>query len=179
MSIVKEKFDKLLELLNNDALVWARHSGVPFIICSFDKKSSGSINKVVNDLKIALKNYNTKVINIEEVIFKILEKEELLERAIVAEKEIAFDVVENIKELLLEGIRAEFINTAIELGGRGRILVTRLGGMPVYFRFISLLSYLEGKVDIPVVFFYPGTQLQNSSFLLDEYDDSALRALKI
>ncbi|WP_313558817.1 BREX protein BrxB domain-containing protein [Ruminiclostridium cellobioparum] len=179
MSIVKGKFDKLIELLNTDTLVWARHSGVPFIICSFDKSTCGSINKVVDDLTKALRNYSVRVINIEEVIFRILEKEELLEPAIAAEKENAFDVVENIKELILEGIRSEFIAVANELGPKGRILVTRLGGMPIYFRFISLLSFLEGKVDIPVVFFYPGTQQKNVSFMLDEFDDSALRALKV
>lgn len=179
MSIVKEKFDKLLELLNNDALAWARHSGVPFIVCSFDKKNCGSINKVVSELEMTLKDYVVWIINIEEVIFRILEKEELLEPAIAAEKENSFDVVENVKELLLEGLRAEFINVANEAGPKGRILVTRLGVVPVYFRFISLLSYLEGKVNIPVVFFYPGTQQRNASFMLDEFDDSALRALKV
>ena len=179
MSIVKEKFDKLIELLNTDTLAWVRHSGVPFIICSFDKTTCGSINKVVEELTMALRDYSVRVINIEEVIFRILEKEDLLEPAIEAEKENAFDVVENIKEILLDGLRSEFIAVANEIGSKGRILVTRLGGTPMYFRFISLLSYLEGRIDIPVVFFYPGTQRKNISFMLDEYDDSALRALKV
>lgn len=179
MSIVKEKYDRLIELLNNDTLAWARHSGVPFIICSFDKKSCGSINKVVNDLQVSLKHYNVRVINIEELIYTMLQKEELLEPAIFAEKENAFDVVESLKDILLDGIRKYFLEVSNELGSKGRILVTRLGGLPVYFRFISLVSYLEAKVEIPVVFFYPGVQNKNISFMLEKYDDSALRALMV
>ena len=179
MSIVKEKYDKLLNLLNNDTLAWARHSGVPFIVCSFDRKACGSINKVATDLQVALVNYNVRVINIEELIYSILQKEELLEPAIRGEKENSLDVIETLKNILLDGIRNYFIKVANELGPKGRILVTRLGGLPVYFRFISLVSYLEGKVYLPVVFFYPGMQNKNISFMLDEYDDSALRVLMV
>lgn len=179
MSIAKEKYDKLFDLLNNDTLAWARHSGVPFIVCSFDSNACGSINKVVSDLQMSLVNYNVRVINIEELIYSVLQREELLEPAIIAEKEDSFDVVESLKNILLDGIRNHFLEVSNELGPKGRILVTRLGGLPVYFRFISLLSYLEGKVEIPVVFFYPGIQNKNISFMLGEYDDSALRALMV
>jgi len=117
MSIVKEKYDKLLNLLNNDTLAWAKHSGVPFIICSFDRKVCGSINKMVSELQVSLMNYNIRVINIEELIYSILQTEELLEPAITAEKENSFDVT--------------------------------------------------------------GIQNKNISVMLDEYDDSALRALMV
>ena len=39
MTMLMEKYNKLIELINNDNLAWVRHSGVPFVICPYKKKN--------------------------------------------------------------------------------------------------------------------------------------------
>lgn len=178
MATLGVKFTKIIELLDNDNLAWARHSGVPFIVCTYGKEDNVELFRIIERLKQNIQNFRLEVINMEEVIFNIIEENETIEGIVELEKsEEKIDLVEELGELLLEEIRAYFISKSREIGPKGRILVTRIGSTAIYFNFIRLLSYLEGRVQIPVVFFYPGTYDKYSVKLLNQYKETALRAL--
>lgn len=178
MATLMEKYTKILDLINNDSLTWVRHSGVPFIICSYEKEEHKDIAYIVKNLERDIENYKIQIINMEKVIFDIIEENETIEGIIELEKsEEDINLVEELGEFLLDEVRAYFISKAKEIGPDGRIIVTRVGASAIYFNFIRLLSYLEGRVQIPVVFFYPGTYDKYSVTLLNQYKETALRAL--
>ena len=178
MATLMEKYTKITELINNENIAWVRHSGVPFIICTYGKSESKDVYYMLKKLKREMNDFKIEVVNMEQLIFEIIEKYETVEGIIEFEKtEEGIDLVEELKELLLEDIRAYFIAKAEEIGRNGRIIVTRTGAAAIYFNFIRLLSYLEGRVHIPVVFFYPGTNDGYSVKLLDKYKETSLRAL--
>lgn len=180
MATLMEKYTKILELINNDSLTWVRHSGVPFIICPYEKEEHKDIAYVIKNLERDIENYKIEIINMEHVIFNIIEEHETIDGIIELEKsEEDINLVEELGEFLLEEVRTYIISKAKELGSDGRIIVTRVGASAIYFNFIRLLSYLEGRVQIPMVFFYPGTYDKYSVTLLNKYKETALRALII
>ncbi len=178
MAILMEKYDKILELINNNNLTWVRHSGVPFIICTYEKEEHKDIIYIIGKLKQEIQDYKVEMINIEQLIFEIIEEFETIDRIVEFEKsEEDTNLVKELGELLLEEIRIRLISKADELGSNGRIIITRIGATAIYFNFIRLLSYLEGRIQIPVVFFYPGKHDKYSVKLLDKYKETSLRAL--
>lgn len=178
MAILMEKYNKILELINNDNLAWIRHSGVPFIICPYGKEEHEDTIHIIDKLKQDIQDYKIEVINIEHLIFDIIEEFETIEGIIEFEKsEEDINLVNELGELLLEEIRIRLIGKADELGSDGRIIIARIGSTAIYFNFIRLLSYLEGRIQIPVVFFYPGVHDKYSVKLLDKYKETSLRAL--
>ncbi len=180
MTTLMEKYIKITELIDNDSLAWVRHSGVPFIICPYKKEEHKDVMYIIRKLQQEIKGFHLELINMEQLLFDIIEKYEIVDAIIELEKtEKNFDIVEELGEFLLGKVRLYFISKATEMGPKGRILVTRVGATPIYFNFIRLLSYLEGRVQIPVVFFYPGTHDRFSVTLLDQYKETALRALII
>lgn len=180
MATLMEKYTKIIELINNDSLTWVRHSGVPFVICPYDKEEHKDVAQVIKKLNQEIDNYTLEIINMEQLIFDIIEENEGIEEIIELEKtEKDINLVEELGELILEDIRSYFISKAKEIGTNGRIFVTRVGASAIYFNFIRLLSYLEGRVHIPVVFFYPGKHDKYSVNLLNKHKETALRALII
>lgn len=180
MLMLKDKYVKLLELINTDNINWVSHSGVPFVICTYDKKDHNDLNGIINKLKTDITNYEIQTINMEELIFNIIEENETIDGIIQLEKqEKDLNLGKELGELILEETREYFISKAAKMGKDGRLIVTRVGSTPVYFNFIRLLTYLEGRVKIPTLFFYPGSYDKFSVRLLDEYKETALRALII
>lgn len=180
MATLMEKYTKIIELINNDSLAWVRHSGVPFVICPYEKEEHKDVMYIISKLQQEIEEFHIELINMEQLIFDIIEEYETIEGIIELEKiEEDIDMVEELGEFLLEKVRAHFISKSKEIGPKGRILVTRVGATAIYFNFIRLLSYLEGRVQIPVVFFYPGSYDRFSVTLLDKYKETALRALII
>ena len=180
MATLMEKYNRLIELINNDNLAWVRHSGVPFVICPYKKEEHKDVTYIIHKLQQEIESYDIELINMEQLIFDIIEEYETIEGIIELEKtEEDIGIIEELAEFLLEKIRSYFISKAKEIGPKGRILVTRVGATAIYFNFIRLLSYLEGRVHIPVIFFYPGSYDRFSVTLLDKYKETALRALII
>lgn len=178
MLMLMEKYPKIINLIDNENLTWASHSGVPFIICPYKKEEHNDVMTIIKNMKNDIENYDLKFINMEELIFNIIDKYETIDGIIEFEKtENDINMVSELGELILEKTRDYFISQANELGPKGRIIVTRVGATAIYFNFIRLLSYLEGRVNIPVLFFYPGIYNRYSVTLLDEYKETALRAL--
>ena len=180
MATLMEKYTKIIELINNDSLTWVRHSGVPFIICPYKKEEHKDVMYIINKLQQEIEEFHIELINMEQLIFDIIEEYETIEGIVELEKtDKDIDMVEELGEFLLEKVRSYFISKANEIGPKGRMLVTRVGATAIYFNFIRLLSYLEGRVQIPVIFFYPGSYDRFSVTLLDKYKETALRALII
>lgn len=180
MTMLMEKYTKIIELLDNDSLAWVRHSGVPFIICPYRKEEHNDVIYIINKLQEDMKGYNLELVNMEQLIFNIIEEYETIDGIIELEKtEDNINIVSELGELILTKVRAYFISKANEIGPNGRIVVTRVGVTSIYFNFIRLLSHLEGRVQVPIMFFYPGSHDRFSVTLLDEYKETALRALII
>lgn len=178
MATLMAKYTKIIELINNDSLAWVRHSGVPFVICPYEKEEHKDVMYVISKLQQEMEEYHLELINMEKLLFNIIEEYETIDGIVELENtEENIDIVEELGEFLLEKVRSYFISKAKEIGPKGRILVTRVGATAIYFNFIRLLSYLEGRVQIPVVFFYPGTYDRFSVKLLNQYKETALRAL--
>lgn len=175
-----EKYNNILELINSNNPTWVMHSGVPFVICSYTKEDNKTVPIVVKKLKEEMLNFKVIEINIEEAILEIIEKNEGIDKIIEFEKsEENIDLSKELGEVILEDLREFIICKSNEVGQNGRILITRLGSTANYFNFIRLISYLEGKVKIPTIFFYPGKCDKYSSVLLDKYKETAIRAFYI
>lgn len=179
MAMLMEKYTKLLELINNDTLTWIGHSGVPFIICTYEKNEHITSIDMIERLKVDIDKYKVEVINMEELIFNIIEEFETVDGIVELEKNEEIDIAQELSELILDEVRKYIVEKSKEVGENGRIIVTRVGATAIYFNFIRLLSYLEGKVRIPTIFFYPGKHDNYSVSLLNQYQENALRALII
>lgn len=179
MTMLMEKYARLLELINNDTLTWIGHSGVPFIICTYKKNEHIKAIDIIDKLKVDVDKYNVEVINMEELIFNIIEEFETVDGIVELEKSEEINIAQELSELILDEVRKYIVQKSKEIGEYGRIIVTRVGATAIYFNFIRVLSYLEGKVRIPTIFFYPGEYDKYSVNLLNQYQENALRALII
>lgn len=178
--MLMEKYNNILELINSNNPTWVMHSGVPFVICSYTKEDNKTVPIVVKKLKEEILNFKVIEINIEQAIFEIIEKNEGIDKIIEFERsEESIDLSKELGEVILEDLREYIILKSNEVGEKGRILITRIGATTNYFNFIRLISYLEGKVKIPTIFFYPGKCDKYSSVLLDKYKETAIRAFYI
>lgn len=180
MAMLMEKYNNILELINSSNPTWVMHSGVPFVICSYTKEDNKTVPIVVKKLKDEIFDFKVIEINLEEAIFEIINRNEGIEEIIEFEKsENNINLSKELGEVILEDLRDYIISKSNEIGENGRILITRLGSTSNYFNFIRLISYLEGKVNIPTIFFYPGKCDKYSSVLLDKYKETAIRAFYI
>lgn len=180
MAMLMEKYNNILELINSSNPTWVMHSGVPFVICSYTKEDNKTVPIVVKKLKDEIFDFKVIEINLEEAIFEIINRNEGIEEIIEFEKsENNINLSKELGEVILEDLRDYIISKSNEIGKNGRILITRLGATSNYFNFIRLISYLEGKVNIPTIFFYPGKCDKYSSVLLDKHKETAIRAFYI
>lgn len=180
MSTLTEKYIKIVDWISNDSLTWVKHTGVPFIICTYDNAENKDVGYMINKMKQDIIDYHIEIINMEKIIFDIIDEHETIDNIIQIEKsKEESNLVTELGELLLEEVRSYFIAKAKELGPKGRIVVTRVGSTAIYFNFVRLLSYLEGRVQIPLIFLYPGSFDKFSVSLLNKYKETALRALII
>lgn len=178
--MLMEKYNNILELINSNNPTWVMHSGVPFVICSYIKEDNKTVPIVVKKLKEEMLDFRVIEINIEQAILEIIEKNEGIDKIIELEKsEGSIDLSKELGEVILEDLREYIISKSNEVGEKGRILITRLGATANYFNFIRLISYLEGKVNIPTIFFYPGKCDKYSSVLLDKHKETTIRAFYI
>ena len=178
--MLMEKYNNILELINSNNPTWVMHSGVPFVICSYTKEDNKTVPIVVKKLKEEIFDFKVIEINIEQAILEIIEKNEGIDEIIEFEKsEGDINLSKELGEVILEDLREYIILKSNEVGEKGRILITRLGATANYFNFIRLISYLEGKVNIPTIFFYPGKCDKYSSVLLDKHKETAIRAFYI
>lgn len=180
MAMLMEKYNNILELINLKSPTWVMHSGVPFVICSYGKEDNTTVPIVVKKLKDEIFDFKVIEINLEEAIFDIIDKNEGIEEIIEFEKlEENVNLSKELGEVILEDLRDYIISKSKVAGEKGRILITRIGATANYFNFIRLISYLEGRVNIPTIFFYPGTCDKYSSVLLDKHKETAIRAFYI
>ena len=180
MTMLMEKYNNILELINYSNPTWVMHSGVPFVICSYTKEDNKIVPIIVKKLRDEIFDFEVIEINLEEAIFEIINRNEGIEEIIEFEKsEDKINLSKELGEVILEDLRDYIISKSNEVGEKGRILITRLGATSNYFNFIRLISYLEGKVNIPTIFFYPGKCDKYSSALLDKYKETAIRAFYI
>lgn len=180
MAMLMEKYNNILELINSKNPTWVMHSGVPFVICSYTKEDNKTVPIIVKKLKDEIFDFKVIEINLEEAIFEIINKNEGIEEIIEFEKsEEGINLSKELGEVILEDLRDYIISKSKVVGEQGRILITRLGSTANYFNFIRLISYLEGKVNIPTIFFYPGICDKYSSVLLDKHKETAIRAFYI
>lgn len=178
--MLMEKYNNILELINCNNPTWVKHSGVPFVICSYEKEDNKTVPIIVKKLKEEIFDFKVIEINLEEAIFEIINRNEGIEDIIEFEKsETDINIPKELGEVILEDLRNYIILRSNEVGENGRLLITRLGATTNYFNFIRLISYLEGKVNIPTIFFYPGKCDKYSSMLLDKYKETAIRAFYI
>lgn len=175
-----EKYNNILKLINSNNPTWIMHSGVPFVICSYTKEDQKTVPIVIKKLKEEIFNFKVIEINLEQAIIKIIENNEGIDEIIEFEKsQVNIDLSKELGEVILEDLREYIILRANEVGENGRLLITRIGATANYFNFIRLISYLEGKVNIPTIFFFPGKCDKYSSVLLDKYKETAIRAFYI
>lgn len=175
-----EKYNSILELINTNNPSWVMHSGVPFVICSYTKDDSQIVPIIVKKIKEEIFDFKVTEINLEQSILDIIEKNEGINEIIEFEKsEANINLSKELGEVILEDLREYIVGKTEEVGEKGRLLITRLGATANYFNFIRLISYLEGKVNIPTIFFYPGKCDKYSSVLLDKHKETAIRAFYI
>jgi hypothetical protein len=79
MATLMEKYNKLIELINNDNLAWVRHSGVPFVICPYKKEEHKDVMYIINKLQQEIESYHIELINMEQLIFDIIEEYETID----------------------------------------------------------------------------------------------------
>lgn len=175
-----EKYNNIVELINSSKPTWVMHSGVPFVICSYTKEDNQTVPIIVKKLKEETFDFKVVEINLEQAILEIIEKNEGIDEFVEFEKsEANINLSKELGEVILEDLREYIILKSNEVGKKGRLLITRVGATANYFNFIRLISYLEGKINIPTIFFYPGKCDKYSSVLLDKHKETAIRAFYI
>lgn len=178
--MLSEKINQIKNMLLNDQIAWSRQSGAPFMLVAISSSEQLYIKPKLEEIEQEgqTQGYKVEVVNIEELLYKLLLKDENgdLTEIYEFEKEDYPEFMKELQNTMLSLLYEWILERAEQLGEKGRMIFTRVGCTAPHFRLIQLLSKLENKVSIPLCFFVPGTVSSRKFIMLDDVDISGSRA---
>jgi hypothetical protein len=179
---LQEKFDFLEDLLLSKWESIGIHTGVPFIMLTYEPKMETVCKSARENLKEKLISKNLKVmeISVGKFVFESLKKSKQLSEILEYEKESPEEVREELtkrckyymKDWILDKIKKEQPDI---------IFLTDIASLHPYYRLSAIFTSLENDVKMPIVAFYPGEEKENGKlYFLGEYESSEYyRAMRI
>ena len=159
-----EKFTELEKLLLRDRRTLALHAGVPFVLLIYEPDQERRCREEQQHLRVKLQDARLTVheIGVDTFIFDHYAEIGLLEK--IFEKEpkepesVYRDLARNYRPALVEHI----IEQAEPLEEQDAVIfLTQVAHLYPFVRVANLLEDLENRIQVPLVVFYPGQELDN------------------
>jgi hypothetical protein len=182
---LSDKFNELERLLRDEQRhALAMHTGVPFILLIYDPHKEKECRARQIHLREKLQMRGLEVVEIEltNFIFDYYEERGQLERIFELDRdadkrdELRRMIAGKYEKLLVDRVqeRVEGLDR-----DRGVIFLTGVASMYPFARVSNLLTELENKVRVPLVVFYPGSELNGKLSFLNREPHIGYRAHRI
>ena len=173
MSYLESLFDELIYSLANKRRL--NYNGIdPVFYLVFSPKDVIRLKNKMFQFKSKLINegFEPHELSMTDLISDILQNHSLFKACLDSEKEDPFqfkEINQTIQEMLLENrpINSRILEKLSNLPDNGVLLITDLESLHPYLYMSAIESELIGKIDKPVIIFYPGKRMGDSklSFL--------------
>ncbi len=162
MSSLAEKFTELESLLCDHRQTLALHAGVPFVLLIYEPEQERSCREEQALLATKLNDAGLTIreISVETFVFDHYTELGLLDK--VFEKELAQpeSVYRDLARHYRPALTRHIAETADSLDNQDAVLfLTRVAHLYPFVRVANLLEDLENRVQLPLVVFYPGEEL--------------------
>ena len=157
-----DKFADLERLLLNDRDTLALHAGVPFVLLIYDPNEERRCREEQAHLmtKMADAGLIVREIPVETFVFDHYAEIGLLDKVFEKERTRPGDVYRDLAKNYRPALVRHIIEAADTLEGQDAILfLTRVAHLYPFVRVSNLLRNLENRVNLPLVIFYPGEEL--------------------
>ena len=157
-------------------------SGVPFVVFTYDPEKELSVEDDINAFieKLEFNNLSVARIDLRDLVFSILEEQDLLTGVIELEKEDPDELRGGLNAAFFEEFgdsRGALIDDIVDRAEECDVVVVHRCGILYPFSSISvILGQLENVVQTPLVVFYPAIKQGKDLRFLDETDGSYYRA---
>ncbi len=169
MPYLDRDFDELIQAIKNKKRV--NYTGVdPVFYLIYPPKHIITIKKKIFQWKAKLTNegFAPVVFSIADCISEIVKNYPMFDMCLESEKENPFEfheINQSIKEILLEDkiLNQRILEKLLTLSDNQILLLTDLEALHPYLHISAIEADLQGKVQVPLVIFYPGTRMGQSS----------------
>lgn len=157
-------------------------SGVPFVVFPFPPEKELSVEEDIDAFveKLRYNDLSVTQIDLRDLVFTILQDQNLLESVIEVEKETPEDLREGLNSTFFEEFganRGTLIGALVERVEEHDVAVVHRCGILHPFSSISVvLGQLENVIDTPLIVFYPAVKQDKNLRFLDETDGTYYRA---
>lgn len=157
-------------------------SGVPFVVFPYPPEKELSVEDDVNSFieKLEFNGLSVSLIDLRDLIFTILQEENLLESVMEVEKNNPEDLREGLNSAFFEEYgesRGKLIDALVENVNRHDTAVIYRCGILYPFSSLSvILGQLENIIEAPLIVFYPAVKEDKTVRFLDEIEGQYYRA---
>lgn len=165
---LKEKLEPVLELPDPREKISSYHD-MPYAIFRYDPEDEFLLRSQVSLLETRLEQKGKRIrrISLAQCLDAAMRLQRPLSEWFEVERQLGTDtLVETVHAVLSEGDSALVTLVASQLPPEGDgdplrdiVFILRTGALFPVYRTFSLLEQLKGRVDVPTVLFYPGSEL--------------------
>jgi len=181
-SNIRNRIDELETLVLNKPHTIDSLSGVPFVVFPYDPEKELSVEDNVFDFvdKLEFNNLSVAQIDLRDLVFSILEEQNLIKNVIEIEKEEPDEIRAGLNSTFFEEFddnRGTLMEELITRAEHHDVVVMYRCGILYPFSSISvILGQLENVVDTPLIVFYPAIKQGKDLRFLDETNGTYYRA---
>ena len=157
-------------------------SGVPFVVFPYPPEKELSVEDDIDSFieKLEFNELSVSCIDLRDLIFTILQDENLLESVIEVEKNNPNDLNEGLNSAFFEEYeqsRGKLIESLIgDIKDRDVAVMYRCGILYPFSSLSVILGQLENVVETPLIVFYPAVKEDKTVRFLDETEGQYYRA---
>ncbi len=181
-SNIRERIDELETLVLDKPHTIDSLSGVPFVVFPYDPEKELSVEDDIDDFidKLEFNDLSVARIDLRDLVFSILDDQNLLESVIETEKEDPGEVRAGLNSTFFEefhGNRGTLMEELITRAEKHDVVVIHRCGILYPFSSISvILGQLENVIETPLIVFYPAVKHGKDLRFLNETDGTYYRA---
>lgn len=179
---LQKKFRDLESMLLHDRDHLALHSGVPFVLLVYPPEQERLCRDLQAELMEKLRARDIPVIEhrVNTFIFDYykqrLARRGGLETLFALERDDPDALRRMIRTVYEEELVSRILSTTDRAAPDGLIFLTGVGTIYPFGRVSNLLAHLENKVQVPLVVFYPGSEINGQLSFLNLEPNTGYRA---
>lgn len=178
----RERMEELESLVLEKRHTIDNLSGVPFVVFPYPPEKELAVEDEVESFieKLDFNELSVASIDLRDLIFTILQEENLLEPVIEVEKNNPEDLREGLNSAFFEEYeqsRGKLIDALVEgIEGQDVAVIYRCGILYPFSSLSVILGQLENVVETPLIVFYPAVKEDKNVRFLDETEGQYYRA---
>lgn len=178
----RNRMDELESLVLEKRHTIDNLSGVPFVVFPYPPEEELSVEGEIDNFveKLEFNELSVSRIDLRDLIFTILQEENLLESVIEVEKNNPGDLREGLNSAFFEEYnqsRGKLIDALVErIEGQDVAMMYRCGILYPFSSLSVILGQLENVIETPFIVFYPASKEDKTVRFLDETEGQYYRA---